>query len=167
MGMQLIEHIEVGSGGAASIEFTGISQDGVDLVLVLQGRTIRTGTYGFVDDLVLNINGDGFGVNVSEINVHNIPIVKSTANAPPPAFTGATTTSNTFGNSSLYIPNYTSSLAKSMSFDGSLENNSSSAGLDISALLYNSTSAIASIGVGATNDFDTGSTFSLYKITAD
>jgi hypothetical protein len=163
----LIQTVTVGAGGAVSIEFAAIPQDGSDLVLVLQGRTIRTGTYGYVDDLELNINGDGFGVNMSEISLHNVPNVISRY-LPPPAFTAASTTSNTFGNSSLYISNYTSSLAKSMSFDGSLENNSSSAGLAISDLLYNSTSAIASIGVGTANDnFDTGSTFSLYKIKYD
>ena len=38
MGMQLIEHIEVGSGGAASIEFTGIDQTGQDLLLKVSSR---------------------------------------------------------------------------------------------------------------------------------
>tara|TARA_R110000796_G_scaffold176843_1_gene293725 strand:- start:37 stop:546 length:510 start_codon:yes stop_codon:yes gene_type:complete len=164
----LIETVTVGAGGAASIEFTAIPQDGSDLVLLLNGRTLRTGTYGYVDDLNLNINSDGFGVNLSEILLHNVPNVKSVANELSPAFTGAVTTSNTFGNSSLYISNYTSGLAKSMSFDGSLENNSSSAGLALGSFRYNTTSAITSIKVGTGNsNFDAGSSFSLYKIKYD
>ncbi len=39
--MQLIETIEVGAGGAASIEFTSIPQDGVDLLLMVSARTDR------------------------------------------------------------------------------------------------------------------------------
>ena len=41
MAYELIETIEVGAGGAASIEFTSIPQDGVDLVLVLSTRMDR------------------------------------------------------------------------------------------------------------------------------
>jgi hypothetical protein len=36
MGYQLIETIEVGSGGAASIEFTSIPQDGVQFLTTLR-----------------------------------------------------------------------------------------------------------------------------------
>jgi hypothetical protein len=61
MGYQLIEHIEVGSGGAASIEFTGIPQDGVDLVLLASLRTDATGDLASIST---KLNGVGTGYNL-------------------------------------------------------------------------------------------------------
>jgi hypothetical protein len=55
------------------------------------------------------------------------------------------TTANTFGNASLYIPNYTASQNKSGSSDSVGEGNESQVGLAIQANLWSNTAAITSL----------------------
>ena len=75
-------------------------------------------------------------------------------------------TANTFGNSSVYVSNYTSSVAKSVSFDFVQENNASDAKAHIAAGSYTGSSAITSLTmVLATGNFAQHTTASLYKIT--
>jgi len=169
MGMQLIETIEVGSGGAASIEFTSIPQDGVDLLLQLSSA--NTGTvsriiYGqFNSDTSNNyawiyLQGDGASV-------------ASSASTPENQFwfgrnSGGNAPANTFGNSSLYVSNYTSSSAKSLSVDAVDENNGTTAYQYLAGNSWAGTSAITSIKIYcSSNSFAQYSTASLYKITAD
>jgi hypothetical protein len=61
-------------------------------------------------------------------------------------------TSNTFGNSSIYIPNYTGSTAKSVSIDSVGENNGTASEQIISAALWNNTAAITSITLTSLDD---------------
>ena len=78
----------------------------------------------------------------------------------------STYTANTFGNAAFYIPNYRSSVAKSMSADSVVENNATASWQQISAHLWNQTSAITSVSLfPAGNNFATNSSFSLYGIT--
>ena len=164
MGMQLIETIEVGSGGTASIEFTSIPQDGVDLQVVLSGRSTNGNNY-----FGLQFNNDT-GSN------YNYTLLSGTGTA---ALSAAVTsgsflriysgdsdyTANTFGNSSAYISNYTSNSAKSYSTDGVNENNSTAGIQNLGAGSWTGTSAITSLKIfGAIAQY---STASLYKITAD
>ena len=80
----------------------------------------------------------------------------------------ATATSNTFGNSVAYIPNYSGSTSKSFSIDAVTENNATQAFQRIYAGLQTSTSAITSIslfsGEAGVNLVE-HSTASLYGIT--
>jgi len=46
---QLIERVEVGPGGAASIDFTNIPQDGAHLVVVASLRSSQTGSFKWED----------------------------------------------------------------------------------------------------------------------
>ena len=57
MGMQLIETIEVGGSNVSSLAFTGIPQDGVDLVCLLSTRGSATG----IEDFRVQVNGVGTG----------------------------------------------------------------------------------------------------------
>ena len=163
MGMQLIETIEVGSGGAASIEFTSIPQDGVDLEIRLSSRV--GGTY--VDEnIFITLNGNttndgsiilrGTGTGVGGQSLTYVAAKTS----------GGGTTSNTFGNASFYISNYTSSNDKSISIDSVLENNASSAWQVITAG-QTPVGAVTEIELYGSYDFQQYSTASLYKITAD
>jgi hypothetical protein len=57
----------------------------------------------------------------------------------------STTTSSTFANSQLYIPNYAGSTNKSSSMDGVSENNATGANAFLNANLWSNTAAITSI----------------------
>ena len=59
--------------------------------------------------------------------------------------TGSTATSNTFGNSELYIPNYAGSTNKSSSADAVAESNTTTVFAYLNAALWSSTAAITSI----------------------
>ena len=168
MAMQLIETIEVGSGGAASIEFTSIPQDGVDLVLVLSARSDQATT---ATSATVNFNSDtGGNYTFIRLTGDGSSATSYTAAATAIYFTysvtGSTATSNTFGNSSLYISNYTSSSAKSISQDGVNENNSTASRQTITAQSWSGTSAISTITLATfNNNFVQYSTASLYKIS--
>ena len=170
MGMQLVEVIEVGSGGAASIEFTGIPQDGVDLLLMFSARVDRVGS-GFVD-YSLHLNSETTGTNYGYITLLGTGSSVLSYSGTVARFTmeinDSTSTSNTFCNSSVYFSNYTSSAAKSVSIDSVGENNATASRQEITAGSWNNTAAITSITLKhSANNTAQYSTASLYKITAD
>lgn len=163
MAMELIETIEVGAGGTASIEFTSIPQDGVDLLLVLSGRSSTTST-----TMNMQINGDTasnytwkrlFGDGSSASSFGNTTDYIYTSTVP------SNWTSNTFSSNQVYFSNYTSSSAKSVSVDEVTENNASTAYHTLVAGSWSGTSAITSIkfSIGGANLVQY-STASLYKI---
>jgi hypothetical protein len=168
MGYQLIETYEVGSGGVSSIEFTGIPQDGVDLVVKLSARSDRTST---VDQVELSLNSSTS--NFSYINLRGSGTTvfssSSTDSLQQTMVTGGDATSDTFGNAEFYFFNYTSSSAKSFSGNGVSENNATQAWASMQANLWNNTAAIASVSLSPAygTNFLQHSTASLYKITAD
>ena len=170
MGYQLIETIEVGSGGAASIEFTGIPQDGVDLAILLSGRTDYAGI-GF--PLYTTINSDTTSTYVARyIRGDGSSVVSQTTSTNIGIYSGfiasATSTSNSFENLSFYIPNYSGNAQKSFSVDTVGENNATTAYQNIIAGLWPQTSAITTITMTPlSSNFVQHSTASLYKITAD
>ena len=164
--MELIESVTVGSGGASSIEFTSIPQDGTDLVLVMSARTTKTTrdnnrmtfnntTTGYSERLLF-----GSGSSVSSVTAASTSIQYTFAN-------GTNTTANTFGNDSIYISNYTSATNKSVSIDAALENNDTTSNfLSIDAATWANTAAITSIKFTPENSYVEHSTASLYKITS-
>jgi hypothetical protein len=159
MTMTLIETKTLGTA-AASIEFTSIPQDGTDLVVLISARNsvdTSTGTIAFNTGGTYTrrrLQGNG-----------------TTANSSMPSddyFIGATSfTANTFGNSVIYIPNYTASQAKSYSVDGVTENNATTSFASLYAGLWSETAAITSITFtpGSGGNFIIDSTISLYKMT--
>jgi hypothetical protein len=169
MTMQLIETVTVGSGGASSIEFTSIPQDGTDLVLLVSGRVPTISIAGW--SIGVRFNGDT-GSNYSFTRLRGTGSSVDTA-----AFTfdylqintvGGGATANTFNNSQTYIANYTSANTKSISQDAVNENNATASIQDIRAILWNNTAAITSLTVFDTTGSDPigqHSTISLYKVT--
>ena len=164
MGYQLIDTIEVGSGGATHLEFTSIPQDGVDLQVVLSGRSTDGSNY-----FGLQFNSDT-GSNYNYIIFSGTGTAALSATITSGSFLriysgDSDYTANTFGNSSAYIPNYTSNSAKSYSTDAVNENNSTAGIQNLGAGSWTGTSAITSLKIyGAIAQY---STASLYKITAD
>ena len=168
MGYQLIETVTVGSGGASSIEFTSIPQDGVDLVLVYSGRIDGTNSLG----PSLEFNNESANRSYRMLGGDGSSAV-SFGNGAFSSLVGglhsnSSTTANTFGSSQIYISNYSGSIAKSVSLDAVSENNGTAARQWILAGSWNNTSAITSAKL--TISFDNmveHTTASLYKITAD
>jgi hypothetical protein len=161
----LIETVTVGAGGAASIEFTAIPQDGVDLVLLLSLRTSASNTYR-----ALNFDFNGVFTGYSSLvlqgdgsNATSFTNFDFWGRVP-----GGNATADTFANNSVFIANYASSNSKSWSVDSVTENNSSSAVASLVAGLWDNTSAITSISMNAAGqDLAQYSTASLYKIKYD
>lgn len=170
MKKTLIERIDVGAGGAASIEFTSIPQTYDGLLIVHSFRSNRSDAKG--DNMKISINSQGFGTNITTRTLYGTgtTVGSFTANVSAGGVASTTVaTSNTFGNNSFYIPNYTStSAAKTIQVDGVSESNDAESYQYISASLWNQTAAITSIAF----DPDDGtlllqySSASLYGITA-
>ena len=169
MSMTVIEHIEVGSGGAASISLTSIPDTYTDLYLALSLRAETADTTAI--QLSLNgstasftrrhLWGSGSGATTTSASDSNL----SFGLLNPGVWTA-----NTFANASIYIPNYTSSANKSFSVDAVSENNATAAYQTIAAGLWSNTAAITSIGMtvsgGGGGDFAQYSSATLYGITA-
>lgn len=164
----LIETVTVGAGGASSIEFTAIPQDGSDLVCVISARSSVASRY-----LKVSLNNDT-GSNYSRKELYGSGSGVSSFSST--TLTGALgienrsdQTANTFGNTSIYISNYTSSSAKSISVDGVNENNAAGADAIIGAYSYSGTSPIADIDIVCNSGgiLQQYSTASLYKIKYD
>jgi hypothetical protein len=163
MTMTLIETKTLGAD-AASIEFTSIPQDGTDLLVLYSGRTNRNTNS---DAVRIAFNGSTAGFTARELFGNGATVASGTDTNAGGGVTGATSTANTFGNTQIYIPNYTGSTNKSFSIDHVTENNGTTAIQDIIAVLWSNTAAITSITftlfVGP--NYLAGTTFSLYKIT--
>jgi hypothetical protein len=164
MTMQLIETKTLLSA-AASIEFTSIPQTFTDLAVVFSARTNRV---NHQDYIVVRPNSLTSGLSARRLFGNgSLAFSFSDTVAYGGNATGGTATSDTFGNSTCYIPDYTSSTAKSFSLDGVAENNAIATGLGITASLSTNTAAITSLlflpEVGT--NFSVGSTASLYGIT--
>ena len=166
MAYELIETIEVGAGGAASIEFTSIPQDGVDLLLVSSVRSNRAST---LEDSQLTLNNVNSGDPYTDIYIrgNGSAAVSNSSDGnwmKYYAVNGNTSTANTFSSNSIYIANYTSSSVKSISYDAVQEDNASTAYQYIMAASANVTAPITSIKIAESQVFLENSVFSLYKI---
>jgi hypothetical protein len=167
--MTLIASNTVGSGGVSSVTFSSIPATWTDLVLKLSMRGNYTGD--LVTNPAITFNGTSTGYSEKLLWNSNNNTAGSASNSGSGfLFTwanGPSSTSNTFSNSEIYIPNYTLSNYKSMSSDSVNENNSSSNGLlSLDAGLWSNTAAITSITLTPLyGSFVQYSTFYLYGIS--
>ena len=144
----VIAHTELGSA-ATNITFSSIPASYTDLYLVLSSRSDRSGSNNDAQFMQLNSDSGNhsyrfLGGNGSSANTASNSAVGFIYVGQLP---GSTATSSTFGNVGIYIPNYTSSNAKSISVDSVGENNATEAYQRIVAGLWNSSSAISTIKI--------------------
>jgi len=157
----LLERIEL-NASAASVTFSNIPQSGyTDLKVVC---STRTATAAVGDAVYLALGGT--------LTAKRLQGNGASATSDTDYYgawnTGANATASTFGNTEFYIPNYTSSNAKSFTSDSVSENNATTAYSSMIAYLSSSTSAISTITLGTESgaSFVQYSTFSLYALAA-
>ena len=161
----LIEAITVGSGGSASATFSSIPATYTDLCIKWSGRTTESGTES---NTFLKFNTSTTGYTGKFVLGNSSAASSGTINAWAGHANAATSTSNTFSNVEIYIPNYASSNNKSYSLDSVQENNATGAGAAYAVLyaaLWSNTAAINSIELYTSpGTFVQYSTFYLYGI---
>jgi hypothetical protein len=168
MGYQLIETVTVGSGGAASIEFTGIPQDATSLVLVISQRNETTSGafYIQINNDTSTSNYPGIWLEGNGSSAYSYPLTANAYIRLRPNRSGDT--ANTFSNSAIYFSNYTATSTKSISIDTVTEGNDAAEYQGIIAARYLGTSGISVVTMTAgTGNVAQHSTASIYKITAD
>lgn len=156
------------SSAVTSFQMNSIPQTYTDLCIKISGRGSRS---AFYSDATVRINNDGsllydwrwlrdYSGTVGSYSATNDYGISWYDN-------GSTSTSNVFSNTEIYIPNYTSSNYKSVSFENIVETNSTDCFVLLGTYLYKSTNAITSLGfTGSPNNYSLQpySTYTLYGI---
>jgi hypothetical protein len=167
--LQKIQTVTVGSGGAASIDFTSIPQTFDDLVIKFSARITANDS-----SMRLRINGSSSSIYSGRYlfsSGSGTPVSGSWSGSTNDNFiyvNGSTTTASTFSNVEIYFPNYRGSTNKSYSTDQVTENNGTTAYAVLTAGLFSSTSPITSLSLyytGSANDIAQHSTATLYGVT--
>jgi hypothetical protein len=158
--MILIESKTLGTA-AASIEFTSIPATYTDLVILLSARSNASG----LRDIFISFNGSTASFTSRYLDGSGAATASGTATRYVGSINGTAQTADTFGNLSVYIPNYAGATNKSFSVDGVTENNATSAIQTIAAGLWSNTAAITSVAFAPSSDsLVTGTTASLYGV---
>lgn len=156
----------VGSGGVSSVTFSSIPNTYTDLLINVSGRSDTGAAFS---GLVIAFNGSSANYTLRWLGDAGGGAVSYTQSTFGYnhlfyiAGNGATTT--TFGNGSIYIPNYASANYKAVSADGANGNNNVALYQGISTGLWSSTSAITSLTFSTGGNFMQNSTFTLYGIS--
>lgn len=162
----LIEKVTVGAAGASSISFNSIPQTGyTDLVV----KATTRGDSGYCDVKFQLNNDTASNYSWRHIRGDGASATSFSSGATTSTYAGDTngsgTTANTFGNTEIYIPNYTSSNQKSYSCDSVGENNATTAYSHLIAGLWTGTAAITSIKLfNGSGNLVANSTFYLYGV---
>jgi hypothetical protein len=151
----LISSVTVGSGGAATIDFTSIPATYTDLLVKTSLRDDRNIGSGSNQQVTFNgstsnyssirLQGTG-GVGVSSgtgltTSIDAIPLNQSTD------------TANVFTSAEYYISNYAGSQNKSVSIDAVTENNATLARQQFMAALWSDSAAITSLTINSLPTF--------------
>jgi hypothetical protein len=165
----LLQRVEL-NANAQVVILQDIPQSGyTDLLVTMSTRCdyagIAAGVYLYINSNAIQTDswkrlyGNG-GTVISDSISNDFAIGIGTTN-------GATSTSNTFNNCSMYIPNYSQTVAKSVSVDNVTENNGATSYQEIVAGLRTTTAPITSLYFTAGGyNFIPGSTFDVYGISA-
>ena len=161
-----IASINVGVLGSSGMDFTSIPSTYTDLCLKVTARSAFASTY---QDVPIYFNNNGSGYTVRRLFGNGSTVGSGNSTGPGPAgglANSATSTSNTFSNFEIYIPNYASSNFKSYIIDSVIENNATAAFMDLQAGLWSNTAAINQIAVsGAGQTLVQYTSATLYVVT--
>jgi hypothetical protein len=167
--IQIGSTVTVGSGGAASIELLSIPSTYTDLLVKLTGRTTVAG----ITSIRMKLNTDT-GSNYSYRQLQGSGSAASSGSGSGASasaneigvINGSDSTSNTFSSTDLYLPNYTSGVAKSWSVDSAEEENATAAFMRMTAGRWTGTAAISAITFTLpSGNFAQYSTATLYGIS--
>ena len=129
------------SGSSPTISFSAIPSTYTDLVVKFSLRSDTTGVTNF--NVTLN------SANPTQRNLEGASTSATTDLNTYSYAPASGITASTYGNGELYIPNYLSSVAKSVTLDNVSENNATGSNrLELTVKLYSSvTSAVTSIAL--------------------
>jgi hypothetical protein len=146
----------VGSGGAASIDFTSIPATYTDLCVLysLRGNTLE-GAYVQFNSSTSNFTGRYLYSDGSTVSSTTLARYIGSIN----------NTASTFTNGSLYITNYAASANKSFSIDEVYDQATTVGNLNFISGLWESSSAITSIKLEASAGLAQHSTAYLYGVS--
>lgn len=161
--MELIQTIDVGVGGSASITFSSIPQTYTDLYLVLSARTT---TGAGLDTPYLTINSVSCaGYRLEGSGGSGAAKGYSSSNQSVGYVNGSGSTSNCFSNASILISNYTLSATKLVTMETAMEQNSSAAYSVLVGAICSNTSPATTVSItGGGGNFMQYTTASLYGI---
>jgi hypothetical protein len=141
-----IASVTVGSGGSVSVTFSSIPSTYTDLCLKVSLRNTA-------DNGAARLNFNGASSNFSYRSIFgdgsSVASYSGTNAWAQIQYPGLLTTSNTFCNGEIYIPNYAGSNKKSLSIDTVSEANATTAYIVPMAYLWDNTSAVTSISITA------------------
>ena len=145
-----------------NLVLSSIPQTGTDLLILFSGRETNS-TAGGMTDFSIFVGGTSAGVY--KVLRGDGSAASSVATNRVGYVPNSLATANTFGNCSIYIPNYTSTINKTVSVDTVSEQNATLAWQHIVAQSYTSTTPITFVTMISTGGFAVGSSASVYLIT--
>jgi hypothetical protein len=157
-----IASVTVGAGGAATIDFSSIPSTYTDLCLLTSLRSNDANDYAglrFNNDTSSYTSRQIFGTGSSAGSTSRTDFYMTGVMTVP------ANTASTFNSTSLYIPNYTAAVNKSVSRDSVSETNATAALMELEAILWSNTAVINRITlVHPSSTFVQYSTATLYGI---
>lgn len=159
---ELISTTTVGSGGAATIEFSSIPQTFTDLRVLLSGRRSNAAGGFFV-----SFNGVTTDLSSRRIEGSGSSVAMNTDSSFITVYgiSASVYTASVFGSAKIDVLNYTSSNHKSVNVFGVNENNATEAYQSFVTGVWTSSAAITSLTLSlSSGSFDQYSSASLYGI---
>ena len=163
----LISSSTVGSGGAATIDFTSIPSTYTDLIVKLSARTtfsnptvsFKVTVNGASSYATKYLQGDGSNA-ASGSNAYGTSVFYAGE------FPAGQATASTYGNTEIYITNYANTSNKASSIDSVTENNGTTAYATLVEAGINTSTAISSITITpSSGDYAQYTTAYLYGIS--
>jgi len=154
------------STNTTTVTFSSISGTYTDLKLVISARSSNNAYSAAWSDTNLYFNGSNSSLSIRDVAGTGTSVTANPGTVITIRIPSSGTTSNTFGNAEIYIPNYAGSTNKSSFVDLVTENNATQSRTELQATLWSNTAAITSISIQGIDSaqFVPNSTFYLYGI---
>jgi hypothetical protein len=160
---QIGSAVTVGSGGAATIDFSSIPSTFTDLILKISARVTTATDFNSIT-VAFNGNATGFASRI--VQGDGSGVVSATLTTFVGGVGGTLLTASTFNSVEIYIPNYAGSTNKSYSFDSVVENNAIATRIALGAGLRSNTAAVNQVTLTpSSGNFAEHSTAYLYGVS--